>query len=194
MNQRVTLATLLFCLLFCGALLYPALGQNPMFLTADYPYKEVQKTLYNTEYMQILFEEDNNKIAARQGNMLVVYSFEKGRLYNIQLTKSYTKYKAAKDAYDGCITYFASTGAVAVESNEGIRERSVTVSRAGKVYRLAMIRGEDDQIDVSLSSKMVNVAPRSALEGSDFLELEDEEAVYSMSVDESETDDSPAQE
>jgi hypothetical protein len=170
----------LLAALLLGATMQHVFAQNPMFLSADYPFKEVQKTLHRTDYMQILFEEDNAKIAARQGNMLAIYTFDKGRLYNIVVTKTYTRAKAARAAYEGCVDYFVSTGAVAVETSEGLFERSITVSRSGKVYRLSMVHSEGDNIDVSLSSKIVNNAPRSALEGSDFIELEPDEAALSM--------------
>lgn len=85
-------------------------AQNLIFLSFDYPYKEVQKTLYNVENVQILFEQDNTKIAARHGNMFATYSFNSGSVFNIELSKSYTKAKQAQEAYDACQDYFLSIG------------------------------------------------------------------------------------
>jgi len=149
-------------------------AQNPMFLSFDYPYKDVQKTLYKIEYLDILFEQDDTKIAARHGNMFATYYFDKGTLYNIELTKNYDRIKKAQEAYDGCMDYFLSTGAVPVEFYEDGKEKRVVATRSGKVYRLTLRKVDNENIDVSLASKFVNLAPLSTLEGPDFMELNDE--------------------
>lgn len=166
------LAGLVFGIFACWSSV--AVAQNPMFLSFDYPYKEVQKTLYKIEYLDILFEQDDTKIAARHGNMFATYFFEKGTLYNIELTKNYDKPKKAQEAYDGCMDYFLSTGAVPVDFYEDGKEKRVIATRNGKVYRLIMRKTDATNIDVTLSSKFVNLAPLSALEGPDFMELNDE--------------------
>lgn len=151
-----------------------AYAQNPMFLSFDYPYKEVQKTLYKIEYLDILFEQDDTKIAARHGNMFATYYFNQGTLYNIELTRNYNKPKKAQEAYDGCMDYFLSTGAVPVEFFDDGKEKRVVATRSGKVYRLQMKKVDAENIDVMLASKFVNLAPLSELHDVDFMELNDE--------------------
>jgi len=146
-------------------------AQNLIFLSFDFPFREVQRTLYNVENVQILFEQDDAKIAARHGTMYVTYLFNKGALYLIDINKNYNKQKIADEAYEGCMDYFLSVGAVPVEFFEDESEKRVIATKSGMVYRLGMHKNNETSIDVTLSYKVVGSAPIAELEGVDLMVL-----------------------
>ena len=174
--MKLPVCTRTYPLLVCGFLFlaFQAAGlraQNLIFLSFDYPYKEVQRTLYNVENLQILFEQDDAKIAARHGNVYVTYLFNKGAIYHIELNKNYNKQKMAEEAYESCMDYFLSVGAVPVEFFEDASDKRVIATKAGMVYRLFLHKNGELSYDIALSYKIVGSAPIAELEGVDLMVL-----------------------
>lgn len=168
-----TYALLLVGLMSLGFQAASLRAQNLIFLSFDYRYKEVQRTLYNVENLQVLFEQDDAKIAARHGNVYITYLFNKGAMYSIELNKNYNREKSAQEAYESSMDYFLSVGAVPVEFFEDATDKRVIATKSGVVYRLFLHKNNDASFDIALSYKVVGNAPIAELEGVDLMVLDE---------------------
>lgn len=125
--------------------------------------------LYNRPAVKVLFEQENTQISVQHNDAITTFYFEKGVLYNVDETRSFTKAKDAEVAYDQAMNYLLEQHIMPIDFCKDATGQSVIGTLDDKIYRLIIRPNDVNGIDVILSCKNVHLAPLRSLEGVDFM-------------------------
>jgi len=143
-------------------------GQNETGLNAfGEPYRDILQKLYQTEGITILFEKDNDQIAARRNETFLAYTFNQTLMCTFLVSQKYVRVKDAQQAYQKWMDFILSAGAMPAESSDAGNKKWTIATGDGKVYRLTLVTESPESIEVSLHVKRPDLAPLSTLEGVD---------------------------
>ena len=135
-------------------------AQNAMFVNHSQDYATLLADFSSRTYVEVTAAAQNEAIEVVSAGATYTYRFNRGWLYEIEMTRTYEAGKVARKALKGCLNYFEASGAtpVAVLASEK-NHQEMLFSRTGRLFELSYEQQGNGEMAISMTSTLTANRP-----------------------------------